>query len=50
MTGKETENEMNGSLSLHCGVIVCLQFDDFAVLTSPKGSLPVRGEAQAGDL
>lgn len=34
---------MNDKLRLLSGLIVCLQFDDFAVLKSPKGTLPVRG-------
>jgi len=28
---------------LRCGIIVCFQFDDSAVLKSPKGTLPVSG-------
>lgn len=34
---------MTDRLRLLSGLIVCLQFDDFAVLKSPKGALPVRG-------
>lgn len=33
---------MNVGLRL-CGIIVCFQFDDSAVLKSPKGTLPVSG-------
>lgn len=41
---KETEKwvQMNDRLRPLSGLIVCLQSDDFAVLKSPKGALPVR--------
>lgn len=54
MTGKKKKDrkwvQMNDRLGLLSGLIVCLQFDDFAVLKSPKGALPVRGKAHSGDL
>ena len=43
--------QMSDGLRLLSGIIVCLQCDDFAVLESPKGALPVRRrKAQSGDL
>lgn len=34
---------MSDRRRLISGLIVCLHFDDLAVLKSPKGALPVRG-------